>query len=74
MEGAFEAAQPVVTQLLKAETAERQVRAVTHELKQARTGGPQPRRLSLRAQRVQRNPGVRNCLASSRDDVMKATR
>ena len=40
MEGAFEAAQPVVTQLLKAETAERQVRAVTHELNNNSTGCP----------------------------------
>ena len=33
---AFEAAQPVVAQLLKAETAEREVRAVAYQLKQAR--------------------------------------
>lgn len=33
---AFEAAQPLLAQLLKAETAEREVRAVAYQLKQAR--------------------------------------
>lgn len=33
---AFDAAQPMLSQLLKAETAEREVRAVNYQLKQAR--------------------------------------
>ena len=35
---AFEAAQPVLSQLLKAETAEREVRSVAYQLKLARAG------------------------------------
>ncbi len=55
---AFEAAIPILSQLLKAETAEREVRSMAYQLKAARFPAyPRPGRLRLRQQRGQRSPG-----------------
>ena len=55
---AFEAAIPILSQLLKAETAEREVRSMAYQLKAARFPGlSRPGRLRLCVQRDQRSPG-----------------
>jgi hypothetical protein len=52
---AFEGALPILSQLLKAETADREVRSTAYQLKAARFPNyPRPHRLRLRQQRGQR--------------------
>ena len=55
---AFEAAVPILSQLLKAEMAEREVRSISYQIKAARFPAYQgPGRLRLCRQRGQRGPG-----------------